>query len=410
MWCTAWPIPTVSAELASIAARLVGVWLAAVLVLFWGVKLLESEPPYRLPFHADSIPTPADPASLPSSPAAGTRIRLGFVGDLMQHKEQRRDDFQRSYSLVGPYLRTLDLAIGNLEFPVDSTLPVGPDSGTLRFNGSTSHLDAIAAAGFDVLQTANNHANDRGVPGVLRTLAAVQGRGMRTVGTAPTLDSLAAAPLLVDVKGVRIAFRAYSIHSNTLNAADGTPEWVARDFPMDALDFGYWRGDARAFGQALFQRHVAQARTAGAQFVIALVHWGREFHVAPSADQRRAGHDLVDAGFDLVIGNHSHVLGPTELYRGKLIAYSLGNFLSRVLSLPTTVGGVLEVDAVATRVGVQVVDFAFRPTRVRLPGHVIAPAESARSEPDAAAWATARRALGAGLVSWDSAVTPRPGS
>jgi poly-gamma-glutamate synthesis protein (capsule biosynthesis protein) len=377
-----------------------GLWLVAVLSAFWGVTVFARAPENRLPIYADSIPPPADSAQLPPVPPGPIRIRLGFAGDLMQHMEQRRDDFQRSYSLVAPYLRGLDLAVANLEFPVDSTLPPGPDPGTFRFNGSPTHLDAIASAGFDVLQTANNHTNDRGPIGALRTLAAIRSRGMQAVGTAPTRDSLAATPLLVAVNGVRIAFRAYTIPPNTYLAADGTPEWPSRDLPLDALDFAHWRSDTRAYGHQLFRDHVLQARRLGADLVVGLVHWGREFYLAPSDDQRAAAHDLVDAGYDLIVGTHSHVLVPTEVYRGTLIAYSLGNFLSRGLSLETSVGGVLEVDVVGGRGRAAVERFRFRPTYVRPPGHVIVPADSAKGAADAAAWNVARRVLGGAVVPW----------
>jgi poly-gamma-glutamate synthesis protein (capsule biosynthesis protein) len=82
--------------------------------------------------------------------------------------------------------------------------------------------------------------------------------------------------------------------------------------------FNTWRSQERAHGQALFRQHVAQARAAGARLVIALVLWGREYYLAPSEDERGAAHDIVDAGFDLVVGSHSHVLVPAEVYRGKL--------------------------------------------------------------------------------------------
>ncbi|HET8624326.1 MAG TPA: CapA family protein [Gemmatimonadales bacterium] len=387
------------------AERALALVLAGLIGGFWGVTLLERDRPYVPTTVADSIPPAADPAAVPAAQAGGARIRLGFVGDLMQTEAQRHDDFRRSYAGVAPHLRVLDLAVGNLEFPVDSTLPVGPDPGTVRFNGSTAHLDAIADAGFDVLQTANNHCNDRGIPGLLRTLAAVRGRGMQPVGTATSRDSLDAVPVVVEIKGIPIGFRAYTMVPNVYRYT-GMPEWPSRELPVDAFDFEYWNGEDRAYGQSVFQRHVAQARNAGAQFLVALVHWGREHHLAPSEGQRRAAHDLVDAGFDLVVGTHSHVLVPSELYRGRLIAYSLGNFLTRPLTFVSSVGAVLEVDVVAGASGASMAGFGFRPTYIRRPTRELIPVDSARSSVDAAAWMVARRVLGPGLRSRDAAAAP----
>jgi poly-gamma-glutamate capsule biosynthesis protein CapA/YwtB (metallophosphatase superfamily) len=393
------PLPESAPTSTSIAAWLLGIAVAA----FWVVTALHTEPPYRPPLFADSLLAPASPADLPALPAGPIRIRLGFTGDLMQHAEQRTDDFHRSYALVAPYLRSLDLAVGNLEFPVDSTLPVGPDPGTVRFNGSTEHLDAIADAGLDVLQTANNHSHDRGRGGLLRTLESLRSRGLRPVGTAATRAALEDEPVVVEVGGAKVAFRAYTMPPNTYLDAEGRPEWVPSDLPIHALDFDHWQNETRQHGQALFKGHAEQARAAGAAFVVALVHWGREYYLAPADDQRRAAHDLVDAGFDLVVGTHSHVLGGTELYDGRLIAYSLGNFLSRSLGLETSVGAVLEVVLAGNAARMGVAEFGFRPTQVRMPGHVITPVDSARSEGDAAAWEVARRVLGPALVAW-----PRP--
>jgi poly-gamma-glutamate synthesis protein (capsule biosynthesis protein) len=389
-------------------ARAIGALLATAVVAYWGVVLLHREKPYRPTIVADAIPTPASASELPRLTAAGNRIRLGFVGDLLQYSEQRNDDFRRSYSLVAPHLRSLDLAAGNLEFPVDSTLPAGPDPGTVRFNGSPAHLDAIVDAGFDVVQTANNHTYDRGTNGMLRTLASVRGRGLRTVGTDTSRERLDTVPVLIAIRGARLAFRAYSMPLNTYRDSAGRPTWVPRDVPIDALDFEHWRGANRTHGQTLFRSHVAQARAAGAGFVIAMVHWGREYYLAPSADQRQAAHDLVEAGYDLVIGTHSHVLVPPELYRGKLIAYSLGNFLARIVVPETSVGAVLDVDLVEDAGRLAVAGFGYRPTEVRQPGHVVTPIDSARSTRDAAAWSVARRVLGSALVAWDSAAPPRP--
>jgi poly-gamma-glutamate capsule biosynthesis protein CapA/YwtB (metallophosphatase superfamily) len=110
----------------------------------------------------------------------------------------------------------------------------------------------------------------------------------------------------------------------------------------------------------------------------------------------------VEAGVDLVVGTHSHVLVPPELYRGKLIVYSLGNFLSRATSPETAVGALLEVELARADDGVAVADFTFRPTVVRKPGHVITPIDSAAGLEASEAWAVARRVLGATMIRWDA--------
>lgn len=404
MSCTLVPVPAVqTADPLFRHSQALGAVLAALVILWYAPEsaLVQRR---RAALVSDSMPQPASPAALPatSRPTRGTQVRLAFIGDIMQHRAQARDDFRSSYAQVAPRLRAADLAIGNLEFPVDSTLPVGPDPGTVRFNGSPAHLDALAAAGIDVLQTANNHCFDRGLVGLTRTLEAVEGRGMLAVGTARSVEALRAAPLLVNVRNLPIAFRAYTIPPNAYLDEEGRAGWPPRDLPVFALDFDHWLGEDRAQGRALFQEHVDQARAAGAAFVVALVHWGKEYHLRPTADQRSAAHDLVDAGFDLVVGTHSHVLNPPEIYQGKVIAYSLGNFMGRGLRLETRIGAVLEV--VVTTGGrdprAAVTDFRYLPTLLEPRGHLAVPLDFAIGEEAGAARQFVSQVLGPAAAGW----------
>jgi poly-gamma-glutamate synthesis protein (capsule biosynthesis protein) len=288
----------------------------------------------------------------------------------MQHRGQAADDFHACYAELAPLLRGFDLAMGNLEFPVDPSRPIGPDPGTTRFNGSPAHLGALADAGFDLLATANNHAYDQGIAGLEETVKQIGRRGMVPVGTADSLGRL--APVMTTVNGVRIGVVAYTIPTNVHSDSTGKPDWPPPTMPMFVLNFADWSEEYRAQGVALFREHVARARATGADFVVAFVHWGREWHFEPSEDQRLAAHDLVDAGFDLVVGSHGHVLNPPELYRGKLIAYSLGNFISDFRPPATRTGAVLEVDLVKpTERAARIADFRYYPTIVERNGHVV---------------------------------------
>jgi len=142
--------------------------------------------------------------------------------------------------------------------------------------------------------------------------------------------------------------------------------------PLFALAFGEWEDEYRSQGVELFKRHVRLARVMGAELVVALVHWGEEWQMQPSTDQRRAARDLVDAGFDLVVGGHSHVLNPAEVYRGRLIAYSLGDLIADFRPYQTRTGALLEVEVVRSRAGPpRVTGFTWYPTIVERDGHRI---------------------------------------
>lgn len=366
-------------------------------VALWA-QLLVSPEPFSTPIRLvdDSLPAPADAAALPGA-ATEPPARLGFVGDIMQHRRQAEDDFSASYAAIAPLLRAFDLTVGNLEFPVDTTQPVGPPPRSTRFNGSPAHLDALAAAGFDVLSTANNHSFDGGEAGLVATLAELERRGIRPIGTARSLEELA-RPAVVQVGGVRIALRAYTRLLNVANDSTGEPDWPPRDLAIHALDFEHWETEQRVHGRALFASHVAADRAAGAEFAVAIVHWGNEWYLRPTADQRRAAGDLIDAGFDLVVGSHSHVLAPLELRDGRLIAYSLGNLISDFRPLAARTGGILAVELGRSADGAIVIsDFGVVPVVVEAPGHVTRAIGPGGAGDRASAWKFATRLFGAAL-------------
>lgn len=349
---------------------------------------------------------PADPGSTPiqltgtthypsASPAAvraatpGARIvRLAFVGDIMQHHAQASDDFDASYATIARMLAPYNAVVGNMEFPVDSARPVGPPRGSTTFNGSREHLGALARAGFDALSVANNHAFDQGAQGLAHTLLAMRTRGVAPIGVASQGGAQQPAVLL-ERNGVRVALLGYTIPPNQYRESADTMQWVPRSAPLTMLNFRGWEAEFRDTGRELLQQQASAARAAGADVVIAVVHWGEEWQMQPNANQQRAAHDMIDAGFDLVVGSHPHVLQAAELYRDRLIAYSLGNFNSDFPRLETRTGAILDVDFSADSGGVRLSRFAFQPVTVQRSGHVVVPADTGSAE-----WRHACRMLG----------------
>ncbi len=339
----------------------------------------------------------ASPADLPAREATPPTVRLAFAGDIMQHAGQAGDDFDASYAQIADFLRGFDLLIGNLEFPVDPEQPVGPPNRSVRFNGSPQHLDALAGAGFDLLSTANNHSFDAGWQGFLSTIDELERRGLQPIGTAPTLDELQA--VLRDVGGITVAIQAYSFQLNEYPTPDGEVDRPPRELPLYELNFMEWADEYRDEGLALFREHATAARADGADFVIAFVHWGEEWHFQPTADQRRAARDMIDAGFDLIVGTHSHVLNGAEIYDGRLIAYSLGNFISDFGPLETRTGAVLAVDLAKLDSGeVAVVDFRYHPVLVAGENHAVALVREGDPGDAGEAWALAQRVVGEAIA------------
>jgi poly-gamma-glutamate capsule biosynthesis protein CapA/YwtB (metallophosphatase superfamily) len=289
---------------------------------------------------ADALPEWHDPGRRPasSSPsgksAAATTsktITLTATGDIMMSNAPSRmppADGEGFFASVRDDLQS-DLVMGNLEQPLTDdtgTTKCGtpPQPNCFAFRSPPSYAAHLAEGGFDLVNTANNHARDFGVAGARNTRAALDATGVRYTGN---VDEIA----LVEVKGVRVAVVGFAPYAGANNLND------------------------LVHSRAVIRRAKGQA-----DLVLVQVHMGAEgaamqhvkpgseiFHGENRGDPIKFSHAMIDAGADLVIGHSPHVLRGMEFYRGKLIAYSLGNFagggntLSRQGALKY--GGILHV-------------------------------------------------------------------
>lgn len=326
-----------------------------------------------------------------SNPAAASgvfgsgAVTVAAVGDIMAHRAVQRDaaanGYANHYASVASFLRRADLTIGNLETPVaQNTLPGGREttsppqsvfddrvySGYPTFNAHPNLVSALKGAGFDVLQTANNHALDRGPAGVDRTLAAIHAQGLGATGTRSRAEPSAPWATLTRAGGKRIAVLACTFSVNGL--ADPNHQ-ALRCFSQQA---------------EVLSTIAALAQSSSVDAVLFTPHWGTEYSHTPTNQQRRLARAALDAGAAAVIGTHPHVLQPIEAYttsdgRPGFIAYSMGNFISSQWSVARRNSAILFFDLV--RSGGQLVARAPRylPTRVmpyRTGGWRIIPTEA----------------------------------
>jgi poly-gamma-glutamate synthesis protein (capsule biosynthesis protein) len=210
-----------------------------------------------------------------------------------------------------------DIIFANLETPVDDRLPV---SGYPRFNARPELLAAMKKAGIGVVSVANNHALDAGPNGLIRTLDNIDKAGIVFTG-AGRIKTESDRATMVTVSGITTAFFAYTYGTN-----EGMPR---KKKGMPAVNI--LRADSDA-DLALAASHIRKAR-ASADLVVVSLHWSDEYRANPTPWQRRAARGLIEAGADVILGHHPHVLQPIESYtapdgRVGLIAFSLGNFIS----------------------------------------------------------------------------------
>ncbi|CDN44721.1 CapA family protein [Paenibacillus sp. P22] len=262
-------------------------------------------------------------------------VRLAFTGDILLASkvadQMEANGLDYPFKGAAPYLSKPDLTAGNLETPI--TLRGTPaEDKQYVFKGKPGYLKPLKDAGFDVVTVANNHTLDQGTEGLLDTMKYLDDVKLPHVGGGRN-DKEAFAPVILSSKGVKIAYIGVS---RVLPVTD----WMAGPKRI---------GVAEAYNSARAVEAIKSAKEK-ADLVVVMVHWGTERSDQPNAQQKSLARDLVDAGADLVIGAHPHVLQGFELYKGKWIAYSLGNFIFTSNSnSKTSETGVL--DAVCSKEG-----------------------------------------------------------
>ncbi|MGQ9518264.1 MAG: CapA family protein, partial [Anaerolineae bacterium] len=253
------------------------------------------------------------PAASAQTPTPDTAVRLAFVGDIMVGRHVGEIIAQQGtrypFADIAVVLHSADLAFGNIESPLTTAPRV---AGGYDLRADPAAAEAVALAGFDLLSVANNHATDNGRPGLLETMRVLADWGMAAVGCGENLES-ARGPWRTEINGLRLAFFAYEGLRATFQASPTAAGCM-------------WLEPAKA-AQA-----ISEARPES-DLVVVSVHWGEEYHSLPNARQREIAQQLADAGADIIIGHHPHVVQPIEWVQGRgrphptLVAYSLGNFL-----------------------------------------------------------------------------------
>ena len=294
---------------------------------------------------ADRNPTAGPPSwhsrTVSSAVAASTvaattaTIELTATGDIIMSNAPHRlppGDGAGFFDSVRASLRS-DLVMGNLEQPLTEdtgTTKCGtpPEPNCFAFRSPPSYARHLKTAGFDLVNTANNHAKDFGTAGARNTRRALDAAGVKYTGNQDEIT-------VVQVKGIKVAVVGFSPYAGANNLND-LPH--ARTVIQQAGDLA---------DLVVVQVHMG-AEGAGMQPVTP----GPEiFHGENRGDPITFSHAVIDAGADLVIGHSPHVLRAMEFYRGKLIAYSLGNFAGGGKTLSSQgvlkYGGVLHVQLAA---------------------------------------------------------------
>ena len=283
-----------------------------------------------------STTTAPTTTSVPPPPPEPERVTVAFTGDLLPHTAVNERaaalgatsgavfDFRPMFAAVTPRLSAADLALCHLEVPLS---PDGAISGYPTFSAPVELADAVAAAGYDGCSTASNHTLDRGTPGVLTTLDRLDAAGLGHTGSARTPEEALAPTLYETAGGVVVGHVAGAYGFNGHPPAQ--PGRVRELDPPSLV----------AAGRA--------ARQAGADLVVASLHWGVERRHEVTAEQLALAETLASSGaFDVIVGHHAHVVQPVLRLHGVPVIFGLGNFLSNMTQPETSDGVIARVRAV----------------------------------------------------------------
>ena len=321
-------------------------WLAGVAVLAGATAPAAVAAPAR-----DRIVVPA---------AAPRAVTVGVSGDLLPHLPVvaravayggGRPDFRPMLRRIRPWVRRNDLSLCHVETP----LVPGTPSGYPRFSSPPELAHAIRWAGFDACSTASNHSVDRGAYGIATTRRALGRQGVRHTGSSST-ERQRRKLLLLRAGGARIAFLAYTQHTNGL--------------PLPHA----WSVNLAGAGPIV--RAARRARRAGADAVIVNLHWGTEYQHAPDPFQDALARALARSGaITAVVGQHAHVVQPIRRIDGMPVVFGEGNLLSNqtpACCAPGSQDGMLvqlRLRVASGRAGVT--EIRYVPTWVRHPDYTV---------------------------------------
>jgi poly-gamma-glutamate synthesis protein (capsule biosynthesis protein) len=239
-------------------------------------------------------------------------VSLVAVGDIsfsrgVERVVRKQNDINYPFLKIQDYLGSADLVFGNLETPITPG-PEIPDF-EMIFRSNPGTEQALQQAGFSILSLANNHTPNFGEKGLKDTFNFLENAGIEYIGAGQN-EQEAYQPVYIEKKGIKFAFLAY-------NDTDVVPAYY--EASVNRAGTAFMRIDKMT-------KAVKEAKQK-ADFVIVSMHSGTEYINKPNDSQVNFAHAAIDAGADLIIGHHPHVVQTLETYKGRFIFYSLGNFV-----------------------------------------------------------------------------------
>ncbi|ADP34085.1 capsular biosynthesis protein [Bacillus atrophaeus] len=239
-------------------------------------------------------------------------VSASFVGDIMMGRYVEKVTEQKGtkslFQYVEPIFKASDYVAGNFENPVTYKKNYTEADKNIHLQANKDSVKVLKDMNFTVLTGANNHAMDYGVQGMKDTLEEFSKQNLDLVGAGSNLKEAENRISYQEVNGVKIATLGFTdVYGKNFTARKNTPGVLPAD-------------------PEIFIPMISKAKK-NADIVVVQAHWGQEYDNDPNDRQRELGRAMSDAGADIIIGHHPHVLEPIEVYNGTVIFYSLGNFV-----------------------------------------------------------------------------------
>lgn len=221
--------------------------------------------------------------------------KIIFVGDMMfdrgVERLMQKSSFAYPVELIKDFLKGFDFSVGNLEGPINEAPKEFSDE-SLTFSFDKKSIESLKGGNFSLVSLANNHTLNMGREGLEETKAILEVSDISFAGDPLECDA--------DYSYQKDGVTYYAVNITFSNNCSD------KQIAAQIKDIKYYNPET---------------------FLVVLIHWGTEYKTVNSAEQAALAHLVIDSGADLIIGGHPHVVQNIEQYNGKLIFYSLGNFI-----------------------------------------------------------------------------------
>lgn len=291
-----------------------------------------------------NTPSTTDGTEVPTeeAPQLVSTATVLSTGDILMHgkviNSGKQDDgsynFDSIFQYVKSYAQAVDFSVANLETTLCGTDNGYAYAGNPKFNCPDAIVDSLKGAGFDMLLTANNHADDTSLVGYKRTLNVVREKGLDTLGTYLSADEQKWT--IEEVNGIKIGMVCYTYSDGF--SQNGYPLLNYNEVGENGI-LNYFTYDKLSEFYTQLQGYLDEMQAAGAEATVVYLHWGEEYKwktgEGPNANQTAMAQKLCDMGVDVIVGGHPHVVQPVDLLQSgtdaehkTIVLYSMGNAVS----------------------------------------------------------------------------------